>query len=113
MRSNNRSIIDGLGNLSVFLTERIIRVTRYFPSTVEIRLLERVVGFGRSPDILQTWVVKMGFAKNIRKHVLPYWRIYVVILTPVFLLPLPILATHEDQEGHLQRVMHPVPTNLK
>ncbi len=43
-------------NSIYFLTERIIRVTRHFPSTVEIRVLERVVGFGRSPDILQTLV---------------------------------------------------------
>lgn len=28
----------------------------------------------------------------LRNHILPYWKSYVVVLVPLFLLPLPLIA---------------------
>ena len=37
----------------------------------------------------------MSFAKTVRHRIFPYWRSLVIVLTPLLLLPLPILGQYD------------------
>nr|CAH0100027.1 unnamed protein product [Daphnia galeata] len=51
----------------------------------------------------------MEFGRNLRHlcwfHILPYWRTIIVLLTPIFLLPIPLIGTQEALTGYVVVIM--------
>ncbi|XP_046437439.1 solute carrier family 13 member 2-like [Daphnia pulex] len=51
----------------------------------------------------------MEIGRNLRRlcwfHILPYWRTFVVFLTPILLLPVPLIGTQEALTGYVVVIM--------